>query len=260
MKTRLFSTSIYGGDKVQEFEDKRLTCRECGKDFTFTVGEQEFYARKGISQPSRCRQCREDNRRQNSRLACSECGSELVNQAYCLTCVDNLKQEAEFKVHSEHNKVGDLESRLETLNELRGNLASATAEVDRSRETIRSLRQKIEPLEVENSKLAAELASRRDLEAVVRQLTEQFENLRESHTREIQELIQNCLDMRNALMHRQDGNLLHRLKLAFKGKHDSQTRVHEGKGVQTEVMLQRVAEGPSNEGEETSISGPESGN
>jgi CxxC-x17-CxxC domain-containing protein len=35
-----------------------LTCRDCGQDFTFTSGEQDFYASRGFSEPSRCADCR----------------------------------------------------------------------------------------------------------------------------------------------------------------------------------------------------------
>ena len=28
------------------YEDKTLICKECGNEFTFTAGEQEFYAEK----------------------------------------------------------------------------------------------------------------------------------------------------------------------------------------------------------------------
>lgn len=39
--------------------DKVLKCRDCGKEFTFTVGEQEFYAEKGFEhEPTRCSECR----------------------------------------------------------------------------------------------------------------------------------------------------------------------------------------------------------
>lgn len=39
--------------------DKTLTCRECGKQFIFTVGEQEFFAAKGFTNdPVRCPECR----------------------------------------------------------------------------------------------------------------------------------------------------------------------------------------------------------
>ncbi|MBQ5672442.1 MAG: zinc-ribbon domain containing protein, partial [Oscillospiraceae bacterium] len=29
------------------FEDKTLVCKECGNNFVFTAGEQQFYAEKG---------------------------------------------------------------------------------------------------------------------------------------------------------------------------------------------------------------------
>ena len=35
------------------FEDKTLVCKECGKDFVFTAGEQEFYAEKGFQNEPR---------------------------------------------------------------------------------------------------------------------------------------------------------------------------------------------------------------
>ena len=28
------------------YEDKTLVCKECGKEFVFTAGEQEFYAER----------------------------------------------------------------------------------------------------------------------------------------------------------------------------------------------------------------------
>ncbi len=37
------------------YQDKTLTCQECGQGFTFTAGEQEFYASKGYTnEPKRC--------------------------------------------------------------------------------------------------------------------------------------------------------------------------------------------------------------
>ena len=38
--------------------DTTLTCRDCGQAFTFTSGEQDFYASRGFSEPSRCANCR----------------------------------------------------------------------------------------------------------------------------------------------------------------------------------------------------------
>jgi CxxC-x17-CxxC domain-containing protein len=38
--------------------DMTLTCRDCGQAFTFTSGEQEFYASRGFGEPTRCPDCR----------------------------------------------------------------------------------------------------------------------------------------------------------------------------------------------------------
>jgi CxxC-x17-CxxC domain-containing protein len=40
-------------------KDQVLRCRDCGRTFTFTVGEQEFFASRGFtSAPSPCNECR----------------------------------------------------------------------------------------------------------------------------------------------------------------------------------------------------------
>lgn len=38
--------------------DKTLTCRDCGTNFTFTEGEQDFYSQRGYGEPVRCPDCR----------------------------------------------------------------------------------------------------------------------------------------------------------------------------------------------------------
>ena len=39
--------------------DQTLYCRDCNSEFVFTVGEQEFYASRGLTNsPSRCPSCR----------------------------------------------------------------------------------------------------------------------------------------------------------------------------------------------------------
>src|SRR5688572_26713055 len=38
--------------------DRTLTCRDCGQTFTFTAGEQSFYAERGYTEPQRCQACR----------------------------------------------------------------------------------------------------------------------------------------------------------------------------------------------------------
>jgi CxxC-x17-CxxC domain-containing protein len=55
------------------FEDKTLVCRDCGEAFTFTAGEQEFYAQKGFTnEPMRCRNCRQARKQQRGGNATSE--------------------------------------------------------------------------------------------------------------------------------------------------------------------------------------------
>src|SRR5512142_2914933 len=40
-------------------QDKTLTCRDCDREFTFTVAEQEAFAQQGFTNsPSRCPECR----------------------------------------------------------------------------------------------------------------------------------------------------------------------------------------------------------
>lgn len=39
--------------------DRALLCRDCGASFTFTTGEQSFYASRGLTHdPTRCPECR----------------------------------------------------------------------------------------------------------------------------------------------------------------------------------------------------------
>jgi len=73
--------------------DATLTCRDCGQAFTFTGGEQDFYAARGYSEPSRCAGCREQRKaeresggsggysssrapREMFSATCSSCGKE----------------------------------------------------------------------------------------------------------------------------------------------------------------------------------------
>ena len=51
--------------EVINMEDKKLVCKDCGAEFTFTVGEQEFYKEKGFeNEPQRCPECRAAKKRQ----------------------------------------------------------------------------------------------------------------------------------------------------------------------------------------------------
>jgi len=47
------------------FQDKSIQCSDCGTIFTFTTGEQEFFAAKGLTnEPRRCPRCRKDKKQQ----------------------------------------------------------------------------------------------------------------------------------------------------------------------------------------------------
>ncbi len=41
-----------------DFLDKQLTCLDCGREFTFTTGEQMYFWAKELSEPKRCKHCR----------------------------------------------------------------------------------------------------------------------------------------------------------------------------------------------------------
>jgi DNA-directed RNA polymerase subunit RPC12/RpoP len=47
--------------------DKTLTCKDCGAEFVFTEGEQEFYKEKGFeNEPQRCPDCRKARKAQRN--------------------------------------------------------------------------------------------------------------------------------------------------------------------------------------------------
>jgi len=65
------------------FEDRTLTCADCGQEFTFTASEQEFYHEKGFeNDPKRCMDCRQARKRQRRMdrpmfdAVCAECGAQ----------------------------------------------------------------------------------------------------------------------------------------------------------------------------------------
>ena len=89
------------------FEDQTLVCEDCGKEFVFSAGEQEFYSQKGlVNTPKRCPECRKARRRKTRRkmydAICCECGAETQvpfkpiegKEIYCRECFSK-KQEAQ---------------------------------------------------------------------------------------------------------------------------------------------------------------------
>ncbi|MDN5344579.1 MAG: hypothetical protein PWQ18_690 [Clostridia bacterium] len=97
------------------YEDKTLTCKECGQEFIFTAGQQEFFAEKGFTnEPSRCPDCRaarkarmggqrrSDSRsgpRQMYKAICSQCGAMTEvpfeprgdRPVYCRDCYNSMR-------------------------------------------------------------------------------------------------------------------------------------------------------------------------
>jgi len=95
------------------FEDKTLTCRDCGGDFVFTAGEQGFYLEKGLlNEPQRCPACRSNRRRERAagsngtremtEVICASCGSpttvpfvpRLERPVYCSSCFEKVRAQA----------------------------------------------------------------------------------------------------------------------------------------------------------------------
>ena len=90
--------------------DKDLVCVDCGAAFTFTVGEQEFFASRGYTnEPKRCTECR--GARKNQRggfsggpremhpVVCAQCGVDTEvpfvprgdRPVYCSDCFSSMR-------------------------------------------------------------------------------------------------------------------------------------------------------------------------
>ena len=49
------------------FEDRTLTCQDCGQPFTFSADDQNYHAEKGYTNdPKRCPSCRQERRSERS--------------------------------------------------------------------------------------------------------------------------------------------------------------------------------------------------
>ena len=45
-------------------ESKKIVCQDCGKEFDFSVRDQEFYQENGWTEPKRCKDCREKRKQE----------------------------------------------------------------------------------------------------------------------------------------------------------------------------------------------------
>ncbi len=92
------------------YQDRTLTCVDCGSEFVFTAADQEFHAQKGYAnEPKRCPSCRSNRRatlggrpggsgfgdnREWSQVTCSRCGQQTQvpfvprtdRPVYCSDC------------------------------------------------------------------------------------------------------------------------------------------------------------------------------
>jgi len=91
------------------FTDKTLTCRDCGIEFTWTAGEQEFYQSRGLlNEPGRCPECRSAKRKARTPRAereyfdiiCDNCGISAQvpfqplrdRPVYCNECFAQIRE------------------------------------------------------------------------------------------------------------------------------------------------------------------------
>jgi len=92
-----------------EFQDKTLTCVDCGTEFTWTSGEQLFFADKNFkNEPKRCKNCKAKRasrpspvvrERVETTTTCSACGKETTvpfrptqgRPVFCKECFQQRK-------------------------------------------------------------------------------------------------------------------------------------------------------------------------
>ena len=90
------------------YQDETLVCKECGEDFIFTAGEQEFFAERGFqNKPQRCKNCRDakksaaKSQREMHITTCAACGGEARvpflpstdRPVYCSECFAKQKEQ-----------------------------------------------------------------------------------------------------------------------------------------------------------------------
>src|SRR4029077_10130588 len=90
------------------YQDRGLTCRDCSEEFSFSAGEQAFFASKGLTNdPQRCPSCRAAAKRARSNegprefhaAICGACGGQAVvpfaprndRPVYCSSCFDKVR-------------------------------------------------------------------------------------------------------------------------------------------------------------------------
>ncbi len=83
-------TGAAAAPRLEELEDKPLSCIDCGQSFVWSAGEQAFFRDKQLSNPpKRCKGCKQAK---NERLAAIELAHEkgirqkISVKAVCASC------------------------------------------------------------------------------------------------------------------------------------------------------------------------------
>lgn len=69
-----------------DFQDKTLTCADCGKEFVWTASEQKFYAEKGFENPPK--RCPEDRAAKKARMNGGGGGNFGPRESFEITCAE----------------------------------------------------------------------------------------------------------------------------------------------------------------------------
>jgi len=118
-------------DHTEEFENKTLTCRQCGKEFVFTSGEQEFYELKGFNPPSRCSECRPPKANHPPSLVCSQCKNAIEKDGsiYCKACLASVHLEYELELKQKEKAADEALARLQFVESRKSDLEKSVDEM-----------------------------------------------------------------------------------------------------------------------------------
>ncbi len=85
-------------------EDRELSCADCGDSFAFKVGEQRFFAKRGLPDvPRRCAACRRkrkaERRDTSAREPCAPVVAPVATLPTCAWCGDPARVPFEVALH-----------------------------------------------------------------------------------------------------------------------------------------------------------------
>jgi DNA repair exonuclease SbcCD ATPase subunit len=112
-------------------EDRNLTCRQCGKEFVFTKGEQDFYQRKELHPPSHCPECRTAKQSQRQNLTCNQCKTPLEkdDSIYCTACLASAHLESELEIRQKQKAIEDTQAKLKNIEARKERIEESLSEV-----------------------------------------------------------------------------------------------------------------------------------